>query len=313
MPRSVVTYRHLSTFLTFEDATAALHTYDAFHYIMAYNYGPSVNGKVYRCISHESCGRRLRVAECNNEEAEIPVTFQLAVAGVHGTRASTRRRVGIDMSLKAEVDAFLTQGMQPKTCRLVLEKKYAKRPKMLAKLPNEAQVRNRLLTLRRHKQQRVEGAGTTDSTSSTASSPLPALVDDSLQLQEDSESEWVDDGAHLDAEDATSSTGEPGGGDKPERFDKAKLMRDFAALPGRPVLWNVLKKTRYVDDESEEVVTEWTTGRVVKWQTRENAPTKWVVHYTDGEKRAFALEELVDEIEASIKQGLDVMNRQGSF
>ena len=116
----------------------------------------------------------------------------------------------------------------------------------------------------------------------------------------------------MDAEDATSSTGEPVGGDKPGRFDKAKLMTDVAAFPGRPVLWNVLKKTRSVDDESEEIVTEWTTGRVVKWQTRENAPTKWVVHYTDGEKRAFALEELVDEIEASITQGLDVMNRQAS-
>uniref|UniRef100_M4BXZ8 Uncharacterized protein n=1 Tax=Hyaloperonospora arabidopsidis (strain Emoy2) TaxID=559515 RepID=M4BXZ8_HYAAE len=309
MPRNACAYRHISTFLTFEDATAAVHSYDSFRYITAYNYGPKVNGKVYRCISHESCGRRLRVAEMYKDDAEIPVTFQLAVAGLHGTRVSNQRRVGIDRSVKAEVDGLLTQGVQPTKCCLILGEKYAKRPKVLAKLPNEGQVRNRLMTLRKNKQQGLDGAVATDFTSSTVSSPPPVVVEQPLTLLEDSGSEWVDEDDHMDLDDTTSSKHELEDRGKLCDFDKEKLMRDLTAFPGRPVFWNILKKTRYVDDKSEDIVTEWTTGQVIKWKTSENAPTKWVVQYIDGEKRDFVLEALVDEVRASAQQGLNVMNR----
>ncbi|CAH0515481.1 unnamed protein product [Peronospora belbahrii] len=313
MPRYTVAYRHVSTYLSLKEAMVGLHSYDAFRYVTAYNYGPTSNGKVYRCISHERCKRRLRVIEVNKEDSEIPVTFQLAVAGMHGTQISNRKRVGIDRSVKAEVDGLLARGFEPKKCRLTLEEKYAKQPAILVKLPSESQMRNRLLTLKKYGKRILDAAPDTDLTWRTVS-PQNLLVaeEDTCEDAKSSDSEWVDEDSNPTAE-VCKSREKYKSVNETDRYDKKKLMEEFTALPGRPVLWRILKKTGYTNDNDDTMVTEWITGQVVGWQTSETLPTKWVVRFTDGEKRRVELEELVDQIRASAQQGLNVTGRSLDF
>ncbi|CAH0484820.1 unnamed protein product [Peronospora farinosa] len=313
MPRYTVAYRHISTYLSLKEAMIGLHSYDRFRYVIAYNYGPTSNGKVFRCISHERCGRRLRVIEIDKEEAEIPVTFQLAGAGRHGTEISNRKKVGIDWSVKVEVDGLLTGGFRPKKCFINLKEKYAGQPAMLAKLPSESQIKNRLLTLRKHKRRVLEADPPTDSIWPTAAS-LDSLVAEEEALEEvnSSESEWVNDDRNSTIE-VCHSREKQENVKETDRYDKEKLMTEFTALPGRPVLWRMLKTTEYTNEKSGTMMTEWITGQVIGWQTSESSPTKWVVQFTDGEKQSVELEELVDQIRASAQQGLNVTGQSLEF
>ncbi|KAG7388943.1 PHOsphatase [Phytophthora pseudosyringae] len=318
MPRGsyALPYSAVSTHTSLEDALLALHSFDAFEHVTAYNYGAYGHGKVYRCISHKDCARRLRIVETTRDEEEIPVTFELAVAGEHGTQATNRKRLGIDMAVKGEVDGLLATGATPKKCRLSLQSKYADQPAMLAKVPDEGQLKNRLLTLRKHGWRSPEPGttGTGAGTSTLVSTPARRATRKRRERVESSNESSASDG---DTEDAASSTVEDGSSserhaeitDSDERLDKEKLMEEFAALPGRPVFWSLLKKTRFIQDKSDETVTEWITGQVVGWQATDGQPTKWMVRFTDGEKRGFELEELVDEIASAAQLGLNVTGR----
>ncbi|CAI5744233.1 unnamed protein product [Peronospora destructor] len=310
MPHCTVAYCPISTYLSLKEAMIGLHSYDTFRYVIAYNYGPTSYGKVFRCISYERCGRRLRVIEINKDEAEIPVTFQLAVAGRHGTKVFTRKNVGIDRSVK--VDGLLTREFRPKKCLNKLKEKYAGQPAMLAKLPSESQIKNRLLTLRKHKRRVLEADLPTDSIGSKSLPNSLGAEEEAFEEVNSFESEWVDDDRNATIE-VCHNREKQENDKKTDRYDKEKLMKNFVVLPGRPVLWRILKMTKYTNEKNGTMVTEWITGQVVGWQTSEISPTKWVVQFTDGEKRRIELEELVDQIRASALQGLNVMGRSLDF
>jgi hypothetical protein len=280
-----------------EEAIMAVHAVDSSAYVTAYNYGAFGNARVFRCISHVDCARRLRVMEVQDDEEEIPVTFHLESAGQHGTQPTNRKRVGIDLALKAEVDGLLTAGMEPKKCRLTLKKRYESEPAMLAKLPNESQVKNRLMTLKKNGEatsvRRARGRPRKQQDAAMLESDEDSDSDTSFIVEDDRSDQQE---VQLDAADA-------------QRFDKKKLVDEFTALPGRPVFWSILKKTRYMKANEDEVTTEWMTGHVIGWQTAENVPTKWLVKFSDGEKRLLELEELVTEIRAAVLMGLNVTGR----
>ncbi|ETL80974.1 hypothetical protein L917_18593, partial [Phytophthora nicotianae] len=316
---SASTYDPVSTHTTLEEAKLALHALDAFLYVTAYNYGAFGNGRVYRCISHEDCERRARILECSKDEEEIPVTFQLAVAGEHGDQITNRKRVGIDLSVKGEVDDLLARGMTPKKCLVTLQNKYADQPAMLVKIPDQGQVKNRLLTLRKHNWN-IPGATTTslprrgrkrrggwDESSESEYETETSTVDGDTSSKQSEEIATAEDDTsskqpeEIDTVEVDSEEG--------DQFDKEQLMKEFAALPGRPVLWSITKKTKYIKDKSTDVVTEWTTGQVIGWQTKESCAPKWLVRFTDGEKKLFELEELVDEIREAAQLGLNVTDR----
>ncbi|KAG6959243.1 hypothetical protein JG688_00010163 [Phytophthora aleatoria] len=303
---SAPTYCPVSTHTTLEDAILALHAHDAFEYVTAYNYGAFGNGRVYRCISHEDCERRLRILESTKDEEEIPVTFQLAAAGEHGDQVTNRKRVGIDLSVKGEVDGLLARGVTPKKCLLALQNKYADQPEMLVKVPDEGQVRNRLLTLRKHNR---KSPGATTTALSLRGRKRRAEWDESSEseMEVEVENSAVEESTRSKRHEEIATV--ESDIEEEERFDKEKLTKEFAALPGRPVFWSILKKTKYIRDKSEDVVTEWMTGQVIGWQTKGNSSTKWVVRYTDGEIRLLELEELVDEIRSAAKLGLNVTDR----
>ncbi|KAG3088061.1 hypothetical protein PI124_g17820 [Phytophthora idaei] len=272
---STPTYCLVSTHTTLEDAILALHAHDAFEYVTAYNYGAFGNGRVYRCISHEDCERRLRILESTKDEEEIPVTFQLAAAGEHGDQVTNRKR-----------------------------NKYADQPEMLVKVPDEGQVRNRLLTLRKHNR---KSPGATTTALSLRGRKRRAEWDESSESEMEVENSAVEESTRSKRHEEIATV--ESDIEEEERFDKEKLTKEFAALPGRPVFWSILKKTKYIKDKSEDVVTEWMTGQVIGWQTKGNSSTKWVVRYTDGEIRLLELEELVDEIRSAAKLGLNVTDR----
>ncbi|KAE9335602.1 hypothetical protein PF008_g13409 [Phytophthora fragariae] len=324
MPRNEGTpeqawYTHVSTHASMEEVLIAMHSYDAFQYVIAYNYGKMGNGKVFSCISHQNCPIRLRIVEVHDDEEDIPVTYRLEVSGAHGTLETNKRRMGIDMALKPEVDALLVAGTPARECRRILMEKYQDEPMMLAKVPDKRKFHNRRVTLikngemtssrRRGKRARTpsvesvhsegeeeeqgeeeneEGRGENDQQSFTA-----MFTGDEIHELEEQRDAVVEGDAEYEDDD----------------FDKAKLMEEFAAFPARPVFWSVLKKFRYIDDKNGSMVTQWLTGQVIGWETSEHNPVKWMVRFTDGEKRQLELEELVDMIRASVELGLNVTGR----
>ncbi|GMF35302.1 unnamed protein product [Phytophthora fragariaefolia] len=299
-------YKHVSTHASVEDALVAVHSYDGCQYVVAYNYGPLGNGKVFRCVSHEHCPVRIRMVELRDEDEEIPVTYRLGVIGGHGNQVTNKKRLGVDLAVRGEVDALLTAGTKAKQCRQLLLNKYRNQPFMLEKVPNEKQLHNRRLTL--VKNGHIEKSKAKRSRTRSPQSDVSegeADYHSSTSMFEDEESEYHEprlavrrrqDDSELDVERAGV-------------FDKTKLMHEFATLPGRPVLWNVLKSVKYIDDKSGMVVTQWLTGQVTGWETREHTPIKWVVRFTDDEKRQMELEELVDVIGVSMELGLNVTGR----
>ncbi|TDH68691.1 hypothetical protein CCR75_004335 [Bremia lactucae] len=301
---SATTYLPVSTHTTIDEAKLALHAQDEFEYVTAYNYGAYSNGKVFRCISHEACSRRLRIVEKVKDEAEIPVTFQLAVAGKHGARMTNRKRKGIDLSIKGEVDGLLTKGVSLKKCRLSLQVKYADQPALLSKIPDVHKLKNRLLTLKKNGWEIPKATNTM--TPNTVGCVKSAELDNSSDSETELSSLVEDDthNYHPD-EDSHSRLGIEVGNE----FDKNKLMKEFAAVPGRPVFWCIVKRTDFLSNKSDEIVTEWITGQVTGWQARNNEPIKWMVLFTDGEKRPYELEELVSEIREAAQLGLNVTGR----
>ncbi|CEG37959.1 uncharacterized protein PHALS_06004 [Plasmopara halstedii] len=308
MRNSALPYSPVSTHTTLEDAKLALHAFDAFDYITAYNYGTFRNASVYRCISHKACDRRLRIVEKVNDEDEIPVTFQLAVHGEHGSQVTNRKRIGIDLLVKGEVDELLARGMSLKKCRLALQRKYADEPEMLAKIPDENRLRNRRITLRKKGWknskavlpsmtmcERLVKAAEWDESSDSAPEVNSSMEDDTSEEQQ------------IEVAKGNPCT------EQDEQFDKKRLMEEFTAHPGRPVFWNILKRTTFLECENNDVMTEWITGQVIGWQTKKNAPTKWIVRYSDGVKQPFQLEQLIDEMNAAARVGLDVRGRCGVF
>ncbi|GMF09336.1 unnamed protein product [Phytophthora lilii] len=294
------TYEHVSTHASLDEAVVALHSIDASDYVVAYNYGSVSVGKVYRCVSHENCPRRLRIVEVHDEDEEIPVTYHLQLSEDHGTQATNKRRAGITLALRGEVDALLVEGTDPKKCRAILQSRYERHPVMRAKIPNEKQLLNRRMTLLRRGDAFPLRRGR-KRVRPSRSVATPSNVD----AEESSSSTVEDFDDHRQEEVSVGKLD----AEEEERFDKVKLMEEFAALPGRPVFWSILKKIRFIDEKSGSIVTEWITGQVVGWTTNNGSPTAWVVKFSDGEKRSLGREELADEIRAAAKMGLNVTGR----
>ncbi|KAG6580393.1 putative multiple inositol polyphosphate phosphatase [Phytophthora cinnamomi] len=313
-------YTYISTHASLDEVHLAVHSYDTFQYVVAYNYGSLGNGKVFRCVSHQNCPLRLRMLEVHDEEEEIPVTYRLEVSGTHGTLITNKRRVGIDLALKAEVDALLTAGNHATKCQEILTKKYAGQAPMLAKIPDEKQLHNRRLTLVKNGE--IPKSKTRGKRARTRSvEPEPSEEEEQEEEEEEEEEEevvvdnqrsftsmLVGGENHRDVEEEQNDDVEVDA-EGEDHFDKAKLMNEFAAFPARPVFWSVLKKFKYIDEKNGAVVTQWLTGQVIGWETSEHKPVKWVVRFTDGEKRRLELEELVDLIRASVELGLNVTGR----
>ncbi|KAG1688761.1 hypothetical protein DVH05_003070 [Phytophthora capsici] len=307
------TYTPVSTHTSLEDALLALHSLDAFDHVTAYNYGAFGTGRVYRCISHKPCGRRLRIIQTVDDEDEIPVTFQLSEHGEHGTKVTNKKRVGIDVSIKPEADSLLFSGMDLEKCRAALQAKYADQPEMLAKVPGEMQLRNRRLTLKKHNWQTFEPGAPTATDTGLGDIPTRRTTrkrykrSESLdESSKDDEELTIKDERHAVVVDPELNLEEG------RRFGKRNLMEEFTVLPGRPAFWSILKKT-VIKPKRGEMVTEWITGQVVGWRTSENKPTEWVVRFTDGTKTNFKLEELVDEIRSAVLLGLNVTGKPLDF
>ncbi|OWZ06552.1 Multiple inositol polyphosphate phosphatase, partial [Phytophthora megakarya] len=295
VPSHAIAFKPVSAHTSYEDAKLALHSYDAFVYVSAYNYGSSGRGTVYRCDSHKACTLRLRILETTRDEAEIPVIFQLAVAGEHGTQVinKDKKRKGIDLCIKGEVDALLAAGVNVKTCLRTLQQRYQDQPDMLAKVPDKSKLTNRLATLTKLGWKMPEAGLNSDA---DVIQPLvrPARRKRQKRYETvDESSEGLNSGSEYEEETRRHDAVEV---EEEEQFDKDKMMQEFTALPGRPIWWSIFKKTRYIEDKSEDIVTQWITGQVIGWKTGVDTPTKWMVRFTDGEKRDFELEELVNEI-----------------
>ncbi|KAL4099422.1 hypothetical protein PRIC1_007227 [Phytophthora ramorum] len=301
MPRRTspaLSFNHVSAHTSMEDATLALHSLDASLYQIAYNYGATGNGKVYRCVSHCDCPRRLRIVRASKkEDAKTATLYNLETTGDHGTKISNKKRKGIDLSVKGDVDALLAGGSSAKKCRLALQEKYADQPTILAKIPDENMLKNRLTTLRRNEKSVLQ---TSAAQSGRRSSRGRKEAESDEEEQLDNKEEVEGDGEQEEEEEEE---------EEEDQFDKTKLMDELATLPGRAVFWSILKRRMVVDEKTNSIVTEWITGQVVGWVTSDNAPTKWTVRFSDGEKRRFELKELVDEIRASVDLGLNVTGR----
>ncbi|KAL3674757.1 hypothetical protein V7S43_000689 [Phytophthora oleae] len=315
--RVALSYTPVSTHTSLEDALLALHALDSFDHVTAYNYGAFGTGRVYRCISHKPCPRRVRIVQTIKDEDEIPVTFELSEHGEHGTKLTNRKRVGIDVSIKPEADSLLASGMDPEKCRVALQTKYADQPEMLAKVPGAGQLRNRRLTLKKHNWQTFEPGADTAADMGETIAPAPRVTRKRKKRAESSVESSKDDGV-LVIKDDTSIERHAAvieverNLEEGKRFGKRKLMEEFTALPGRPGFWSILKKTT-IKPKRGGVVTEWITGQVVGWRTSESKPTEWVVRFTDGEKTNFKLEELVDEIRSAVQLGLNVTGKPRNF
>ncbi|EGZ30196.1 hypothetical protein PHYSODRAFT_323615 [Phytophthora sojae] len=280
-------YEHVSSHASVEEVHIAVHSYDMFQYVVSYNYGNLGVGKVFRCVSHEQCPIRLRMVQVRDEEEEIPVSYRLEVSRVHGTTLAKKKPVGIVLCLKAEVDALLKTGSTTKTCQEILIKKYEGQPEMLAKIPDEEQLSNRRVTLVKN--------GVVAKTGRWKRARTPSVESEISEERMGRDNEVEEKVQHDD-------------GEADDHFDKTKLMKEFAAFPARPVLWNVLK-VRYIDDKNGSMVTQWLTGQVIGWETGEHKPAKWMVRFTDGEKGRLELEELVTMIRMSVRLGLNVTGR----
>ncbi|KAE9065212.1 hypothetical protein PF006_g30513, partial [Phytophthora fragariae] len=134
-------------FATTEAARLGIDGYDGYLYSFAYNYGKrgdKMDGRsVYRCISHDTCEKRIRLSPSREEDVQ---TCWLQDAGAHTGAATDAKKRGIPGFLLREVDDILL-GCGPKKCRKILLDRYIDVPSRYGSVPDETQLKNRKSTL----------------------------------------------------------------------------------------------------------------------------------------------------------------------